>query len=153
MNKHKINNSAKIRKAILEDLPQILKRSKTSDRFRMSEYTNEIDEEEIIYWINDSRSIVLVAEIDKKVVGYAYGVIISPRWFFFDAFLVVPEYQNMGIGKKMYQYLRNKCKAQGIHVIQGLVKDSKNNSLNYWLNLGYEEGARCIWVEDWLDED
>ena len=119
----------------------------------MSEYTNEIDEEEIIYWINDSRSIVLVAEIDKKVVGYAYGVIISPRWFFFDAFLVVPEYQNMGIGKKMYQYLRNKCKAQGIHVIQGLVKDSKNNSLNYWLNLGYEEGARCIWVEDWLDED
>ena len=47
MNNHKIDNSVKIRKAILEDLPQILKRSKTSDRFRMSEYTNEIDEEEI----------------------------------------------------------------------------------------------------------
>lgn len=153
MNKHIINNSIKIRKAILEDLPQILKRSKISDRFRMSKYTNEIDEEEIKYWINDSKSIVLVAEIDKKVVGYACGVMISPRWFFFDAFLVVPEFQNMGVGKKMYQYLRNKCKAQGLHVIQGLVKDSKNNSLNYWLNLGYEEGSKCIWVEDWLDED
>ena len=153
MNNHKINKSVKIRKAILEDLPQILKSSKRSDRFRMSQNTNEIDEEEIIYWINDSRAIVLVAEIDKKVVGYAYGVIMSPRWLFFDAFLVVPEFHNMGIGKKMYQYLRNKCKTQGLHVIQGLVKDSKNNSLNYWLNLGYEEGAKCIWVEDWLDED
>ena len=153
MNKHNINDPVKIRKAILEDLPQILKSSKTSDRFRMSEYTNEVDEEEIRYWISDSRSIVLVAEIDKIIVGYAYGVTISPRWFFFDAFLVIPEFQNMGIGKKMYRYLRNKCKAQGLHFIQGLVKDSKNNSLNYWLNLGYEEGAKCIWVEDWLDED
>ena len=72
-----------IREANPTDIPQILKSSKTSDRFRMSEYTNEINEEEIRYWINDSRSIVLVAEIDKKVVGFAYGVIISPRWFFF----------------------------------------------------------------------
>ena len=142
-----------IREATPEDIHQILKSSKTSDRFRMSEYTNEIDEEEIRYWINDSRSIVLVAEINKKVVGYAYGVIISPRWFFFDALLIVPEFQNMGIGKRMYQYLRNKCKEQGLHFIQGLIKDCKNNSLNYWLNLGYEEGAKCIWVEDWLEED
>ena len=142
-----------IREATSEDVPQILMSSKTSNRFRMSEFTKEIDEEEIKYWINDSRSIVLVVEIDKKVVGYAYGVIISPKWFFFDAFLVIPEFQNMGIGKKMYQYLRNNCKAKGLHFIQGLVKDSENNSLNYWLNLGYEEGAKCIWVEDWLVED
>ena len=59
----------------------------------------------------------------------------------------------MGIGKRMYQCLRNKCKAQGLHFIQGLVKDSKSSSLKYWLNLGYEEGAKCIWVEDWLDEE
>ena len=53
----------------------------------------------------------------------------------------------------MYSYLRKECKSKGVHFIQGLVKDTKNNSLNYWLNLGYEEGAKCIWVEDWLDED
>jgi len=66
-----------IREATPEDIPQILKNSKTSDRFRMSEHTNEIDEEEIRYWINDSRSIVLVAEIDRKVIGYAYGIIMA----------------------------------------------------------------------------
>ena len=142
-----------IREANPEDIPQIIKSSKTSDRFQMSEYTNEIDEEEIRHWINDSRSIVLVAEIDRKIVGYTYGVRVSPRWFCFDALLVVPDFQNMGIGKSMYQYLRNKCKRQGLHFIQGLVKDSKNSSLDYWLKLGFEEGAKCIWVEDWLVED
>lgn len=142
-----------VREATLEDIPQILKSSKTSDRFRMSEYTNEIDEEEIRYWINDSRSIVLVAENDEKIVGYAYGVIISPKWFFFDAFLVVPEYQNRGIGKRMYKFLRDKCKTKGLQFIQGVVKDSNDNSLNFWLNMGYDKGAKCIWVEDWLDEE
>jgi len=153
MNECKVNNSVKIRNAIIGDLSQILKISETSGRFRMSEWTDKIDEEEIRFWISDARSIVLVAEFDQKIVGYACGVAMSPRWFYFDAFLVIPEFQNMGVGKKMYLHLQNKCKAQGIHVIQGLVKDGKGNSLNYWLDLGYEEGAKCIWVEDWIDEE
>lgn len=143
----------KIRKAVLEDIPQILECSKTTNRFRMSVYTNSIDSDEINFWIRDSRTIVLVVVIAKRIIGYAYGFIISPKWFFFDEFLIIPEYQNKGIGKMLYKHLRNDCISKGLHLIQGLVKDTKESSLKYWLDLGYEKGKKCIWVEDWLDEE
>jgi hypothetical protein len=52
----------------------------------------------------------------------------------------------------MYTFLRTLCKEKGIQLIHGLVKSKGNNSLKYWLQLGYEEGEKCIWVEDWLVE-
>ncbi len=153
MNKHKINNSVKIRKAILEDLPQILKCSKTSDRFIISEYSNGFDEDDIRFWITDSRAIVIVATIDSKLIGFAYGVIVSPKWFYFDAFLIIPKFQNIGVGGKMYKYLRDICKEKGIKLIQGLVKNSKNSALGFWIKQGYTKGSDLIWVEDRLDKN
>lgn len=142
-----------IRAATVEDVPQIVLNSKTADRFRMSEFIHEVDEEELHFWVSDPRSIVIVSTLASKLIGYAYGFIISPKWFFFDAFLVIPEFQNKGIGKKMYGYLRKECKRRGLQLIQGLVKETDNSSLNYWIARGFEDGCKCIWVEDWLDED
>ncbi len=153
MNNNNISNSVYIRKAVPEDLSQILKCSKTSDRFKVSEYSNGFDEDEIRYWITDSRAIVIVATIDSKLIGFAYGVIISPKWFYFDAFLIIPEYQCRGIGSKMYKYLRNICYNMGIQVIQGLVKNTDNSSLKYWIKQGYVKGCELTWVEDRLGGD
>jgi hypothetical protein len=33
------------------------------------------------------------------------------------------------------------------------VKTGKGNSLRYWTRQGFEEGNRCTWVEDWLDDE
>lgn len=146
-------NSVKIRIAIPENLHQILKCSKTSDRFRISDYSNGFDEDDIRFWITDSRAIVIVAAVDSKIVGFAYGVIISPKWFYFDAFLIIPEFQNMGVGAKMYKYLRDICKEKGIKLIQGLVKKTKNGALDFWIKQGYTKGSDLIWVEDRLDKN
>ncbi len=152
MNKSKIINSIIIRTAESEDLPQILECSKTSDRFVVSEYSNGFDEDDIRFWITDSRAIVIVATIDTKIIGFAYGVIVSPKWFFFDAFLIIPEYQSKGIGDKMYKYLRDICKEKGIKLIQGLVKKSDDSALEFWIKQGYTKGSELIWVEDRLDK-
>ncbi len=153
MNKHEINNSVKIRKAIPEDLPQILKCSETSDRFIISEHSNVFDEDDIRFWITDSRAIVIVATIDSKLIGFAYGVIISPKWFYFDAFLIIPEFRNIGVGGVMYKYLRDICKEKGIELIQGLVKNSDNSALGFWIKQGYTKGSDLIWVEERLDKN
>ncbi|MCP4050156.1 MAG: GNAT family N-acetyltransferase [bacterium] len=152
MNKHIINNSVIIRKAIPADLPQILKCSKTSDRFSISEYSDGFDEDDIRFWITDSRAIVIVATNDSKLIGFAYGVAISPKWFFFDAFLIIPEFQNIGVGNKMYKYLRGLCIERKMTLIQGLVKNSTNSALGYWIKQGYTRGCDLIWVEDRLNK-
>jgi GNAT superfamily N-acetyltransferase len=143
-----------IREAIREDVTEILSLSEADKHFQMSEFTSTYDEEELHYWISDSRSFVIVATRRSRVIGYASGFILSPKWFFFDTFLVAPEFRNQGIGSRLYSYLRNECKRHGsIQLIQGLVKTGKGNSLSYWISQGCEEGSRCIWVEDWLDDE
>jgi GNAT superfamily N-acetyltransferase len=153
MNKSITMYSVKIRKAIPEDLPQILKCSKTSDRFVISENSNGFDEDDIRFWITDSRAIVIVATFESRIVGFAYGVIISPKWFYFDAFLIIPEFQNIGLGGKMYKHLRAMCNEKGVELIQGLVKKSDNSALGFWIKQGYTKGSDLIWVEDRLDKN
>ena len=136
-----------------DDIPHILALSKTTDRFDISECENEIDHDELSYWISDPRSIVIVAVLGSKIVGYAYGVCVSKKWFFFDEFLVAPEISGYGIGEKMYSYLRNACMAKNIELIQGLVIDGDEGMLKYWIDKGFKPGKKCIWVEDWLNRD
>ncbi len=143
-----------IREAIREDVPEILSLSKAEEHFQMSEFTCTPDEEELHYWISDSRSIVIVAARRSQVIGYACGFLVSPKWLLFDTFLVAPEFRNQGVGNRLYSHLRKECKRQGtLQLIQGLVKAGEGESLEFWTGLGFEEGNRCIWVEDWLDDE
>jgi GNAT superfamily N-acetyltransferase len=147
------NEEIVIREATSEEIPQIISSSRTTNRFRMSEFTNEVDEEELRFWISDHRTIVIVAMLDTELIGYAYGFCLSPKWFFFDAFLIVPKARRSGIAKEMYAHLREACRVRGLELIQGLVKEGDPERLNYWINRGFEQGYKCVWVEDWLDED
>jgi len=141
-----------IRTATAEDAEGIVACSKSTDRFAMSAFTIEIDMDELTFWISDARAVVLVAVRDSEIVGYAYGFCVSPKWFFFDAFMVKPALQGHGIGEKMYGCLREKCVELGVELIQGLVKDGHPEALKYWLARGFEEGSKCCWLEDWTDE-
>ncbi len=142
-----------IRMANSEDVAQILHHSKTDSHFRMSEFTNMPDEDELRFWISDPRSLVIVAVRQLEVVAYAYGFFLSPKWFFFDTILVAAGFRKRGIGERLYDRLRAECKKRGAQLIHGLVKSGEHESLDYWMGLGFEEGSRCIWVEDWLDCD
>jgi len=141
-----------IREATVEDVPRMVDCSRLTDRLEMSRFTRDIDEDELRFWISDPRAIVIVAVHELELLGYAVGFCVSPTWFFFDAFVVVPDMRKRGLGRKMYAHLRRKCQSRGIELIQGLVKDGHPETLNYWKKLGFEEGHKCIWVEDWLDE-
>jgi len=138
-----------------EDAKELLALSGTTDRFHISDDTDAPDLDELLFWMNDPRSIVLVAEeisaARGAILAYAYGTCISPKWFAFEGFMVTPRLQRHGLGKAMYSYLRDRCSELGIDLIQGLVIDGDDNSLRYWLERGFEEGKRCVWVEDWLD--
>ena len=148
----KLKEKLVIQEATTKDIPLILSCENMTDRFKMSKFSEEIDKDELLFWVKDQRSLVIVAKLSSELVGYAYGFMLSPKWFFFDTFYVVSKFQNIGIGKRMYNYLRDICNEREIQLIQGLIKDTKKNSLDYWMNRGFEFGCKCIWVEDWLDE-
>lgn len=150
-----LQGTINFRPALECDLVDIIQIAESTDKFTISDEITEIDEDEVKFWITDSRSIFVVAQYSyndaEKVVGFAYGTCISPRWFAFEAFAVHPDFRNHGVGKSMYGYLRSICKERDISLIQGLVVDGENSSLQFWINLDFEIGETCIWVEDWLE--
>ena len=150
---HSTSTPVLLRPAHEDDIAQIVDINKTTDRFQMSTYTKGASTEELQYWIGDPRSIFIVAIVDQKVLGYAHGVCFSPKWFFFDAIVIEPSSRRCGLGNHIYETLRKECKELGIELIQGLVKDDHDRALNYWTAHGFEVGCRCIWVEDWLDDE
>lgn len=139
------------RRARKKDVPQIIAIDNTTNCLRMSDNTQGASAEELRFWVSDHRSIFLVAAVGSKIVGYAHGLCISPEWFFFNAFVILPSVQKCGIGKKMYAILREECRNLGIELIQGLVKEDQQKSLGYWVARGYKIGCTCIWVEDWIN--
>ena len=141
-----------IRYARKDDVAEIRSLYKTTDKFNVSPYA-DIDSEELYFWVSDERSIVLVSTIKNGVVGFAYGVCVSPKWFFFDSFLISPKYRRLGIGKILYSRLTEICHFLGIELIQGIVKQGNDSSLDYWLQRGFDEGDSCIWVEHWINEE
>ena len=142
-----------VRPANKDDVEQIAKLNRTTDRFQMSTYTKVASPEELQYWVIDPRSIFIVASVAKNVIGYAHGVCVSPKWFFFDAIVIDPSSQRCGLGNHLYETLRKECRKLGIELIQGLVKDDHDRALEYWIARGFEVGCNCIWVEDWVEDE
>jgi GNAT superfamily N-acetyltransferase len=145
------NKSIIIREATQRDIPQIIAISKTTDSFKMSMWSNRFGREELCFWIKDKRSLVIVTTIGSKILGYAYGFFLSSKWFYLDEFVVLPNVRGIGIGEKMYAFLREKCRLRGIQLVQGLVKEKKSRALkSLSANRLLHKGCKCIWVEDWL---
>jgi GNAT superfamily N-acetyltransferase len=145
------NESIIIRKAAKRDIPQIIAISRTTENFKMSRWTDKFSREELSFWIKDNRSLVLVTVHGLKILGYAYGFFLSPKWFYLDEFVLLPKFRGIGIAEKMYSYLREKCKLRGIQLVQGLVRQGKLRVLNSLAANGLlNKGCKCIWVEDWL---
>jgi GNAT superfamily N-acetyltransferase len=145
------NKSIIIREATKRDIPQIIAISQTTDNFKMSRWSNRFSSQELCFWIKDNRSLVIVTTLGSKILGYTYGFFLSSKWFYLDEFVVLPNVRGIGIGEKMYAYLREKCRLRGIQLVQGLVKESKTRALKSLAAHGLlHKGSKCIWVEDWL---
>jgi len=142
-----------MRQAVAKDAPRIISVAEGVENFQMSEYSRGIDKEELLFWISNPSAIVVVVSSKSDLIGYGYGHCLSKKWFYFDEFAVSPDFRNMGVGKEMYKFLREECRARGFHVIQGIVKESQVDSLGYWTKLGFVHGSKCTWVEDWIDEE
>ena len=91
---------------------------------------------------NDKENICYVAEIDKKVIGYFWGRLISSNEYFgrkryadLIALYVHPSYQSAGIGTKLKNIFTKWAKDKGaLKYVIGVLRDNKK--------------ARCIY-EKW----
>lgn len=136
-----------IRKGVIEDLEKVYKLYKEISKIEggiarfEDEVTIEYVEEFIKNALNDG--IFIVAEKGGTIVGEIHGYKIGIRVF--DHVLsnitivISPNFQNKGIGKKIFSKLIEEGKKlEGISRIELIARESNKKALKFYESLGFE---------------
>lgn len=81
--------------------------------------------------------LVLVAEVDGKVVGVIVGTLDGTRAYFYRL-AVDPNYQGHGVGKELVQALEKRFRQRGATQVIIMVNQDNKKVIPFYHNLGYE---------------
>ena len=143
----------KIRKAEQSDVNRIFYLGKDLETARVSKKT-------VAFWpkstiskiIKGKSNIVLVAEKDKKVIGF---IIINYNPSFEKAIMeniYVNESRHQGVGTLLLETAITKLKKKGCKYICTLTKLTEKNTIKWLSHRGMEPGAKFIWSDLTLDK-
>ncbi len=131
-----------IRKATLEDAKTLEKISKVTKEVTMVEgRTLGLKYFEIII----EYGFVLVAEIDKKIVGFLLSEIYDLTKLSVLTYLVVePEYRNYKIGTKLMDSYLKELKKRKIKLVSLFAPKSNKKSLNFYEKAGFKKDKEYV---------
>ena len=95
--------------------------------------------------LNDKENLNYVYILDNKVVGVLTAdikttmdnyIIKSRRVCFIESLGVKENYQHQGIGRKLYEYLKNEVKSKNIDAIELNVWGFNENAIRFYESLG-----------------
>ncbi len=129
----------KIREGSLEDAKSIYEITKYGLGY---EYSVEEIEKKLDRILNDKSYIVLVAEIDKNIVGYiqghGYESLYQKSLMDIMALAVLPKYQNIGIGRALISKIESLAKEEysGLRLV---TRSSRLNAHKFYERVGFKE--------------
>ncbi|PTX60742.1 putative N-acetyltransferase YhbS [Melghirimyces profundicolus] len=83
------------------------------------------------------RDLVLVAEIDDRVVGAIVGTMEKDTGYFY-CLAVHPEYQGRGVGRSLAEMLEDRFRSKGVRQIQVMVDEGTEKLYPFYQHLGYQ---------------
>jgi len=143
----------KIQKATMENLKDIQELNLLLFKKEYKEYDKTLD----LDWtfgekgtksfknkISDVDSCAFVAIVDNKIVGYLVGGLTDPESYRIlpkiaelDNMLVLEDYRNLGIGKKLYLALIDWCKSKDIKKIKVTASAQNIKAINFYKKNGF----------------
>ncbi len=135
----------KIRKASLKDLKGITEIYNHAILNTVATFDTEIKTvKEQKRWFEEHgpKNPILVAEIDKEIVGFASLSKYSTRCAYSDtaeiSFYVKEEYQGAGIGKQLMKEIVKKGEKAGLHAIIARITEGNKHSIHLHESVGFE---------------
>lgn len=143
----------KIRKAKIEDA-KIINSFLTKLINDEKKYDDNINENCIVCklyenLIEDTQNCILVAEVDKKIIGYLYGYIKNNGDAYInnvaqlEAMFVEKEYRKIGIGNKLITRFKKWSKEQNVKYIELKVCNNNDSAISLYKKNNFE-GIKTI---------
>ena len=119
--------------------------------FAVSKKIKFYEKKEIKQWIQGRKNnIVLIAETNSKIVGFAYVKIMSWHWAMVDNFYVLPAYRRKGIGSLIEKSLESELRKKGISYVSRLVKPSHKTSMKFLEKRNFKKESNYAWFDKFL---
>ncbi len=94
--------------------------------------------------VGDKRNIFLVAEENKKIIGYSTADLLAGRLVIWQLLAVHPKYQNKGIGKQLAREIHSECKRRGYKYILGYAPQFNKKTIAFHKSLGFKVGEKMF---------
>ena len=141
----------KIRHGKLSDVNEIYKLGERISELGFSKKYKFHEKSELKEFIRKPKeNIVLVALINKEIVGFIYARILahgSGGWCMLDNLAVSKKYRKHGIGTELLEELYKILKKRKIHYIQILEDIHKKHTRKFWKDKKFKESHVFIWAE------
>jgi N-acetylglutamate synthase-like GNAT family acetyltransferase len=141
----------KIRKAKLQDVNAIYNLGKKTVELDFSKTMHFHDKPEFRDFIRrEKTNIFLVAEKDKKIVGFLFAHLIhtcAGGWAMLDNVAVHFSHRGQGIGTALLHTFYNELKKRKIHYVQILEEVHHKRTRKFWKSKGFKEQRHFIWAD------
>jgi len=140
--KNKDNEKIKIRKARLADVRSCVKIGKTPELTAIYAFT----EKQAIAYLTEyvKKGVLLIAEIEKEIVGFLGAESMLGKFFFVDSLAVKKEKRGYGIGTALFQQLRKECKKRKMDFIYLTAPLWNKKTIKFYEQLGLKKGKGLI---------
>ena len=139
------NIKIKIRIGAFKDVNEVFKIGEQTKELRFSRKMHFHEKREIKTWIKDKKSILLVAESNKQVIGFLYAILIDKDWCMLDNVSVKKEFRNNGVGTLLIETFNRQMKKMKVTYISALVDRNYKEPHDFWKKQGFQEGTTYIW--------
>lgn len=126
--------------------PELFK--KTDDKGRTTEYIKNL--------FDNENAKVFVAEINDELVGLAecyikeapdYPILQQRKWVLIDSIAVIESHRGKGIGKLLFERIKNWASENGVKRIELKVYSFNKNAMKFYEGLGFEELTKHLFLE------
>jgi len=139
-----------IRRMKPQDVEEVYNLGISETRFRVGseEQAGFWTKEQLDSWVRSDSDVLLVAEQEAKVVGYALSHYHLPtKKATFDNLHVNPNYRGLGIGHNLTSELVKALRNQGAFYICTLVESDNNTIVRVLEKSGFKKGKTMIWMD------
>ncbi|HEX8993860.1 MAG TPA: GNAT family N-acetyltransferase [Candidatus Paceibacterota bacterium] len=142
----------KIRRATLEDIPDILRLNLQLFQLEKKEFDPTLDETWVARVgpssfskrIESANGFVEVVEYEGKVIGYICGALVKSDSYRregvyaeLENMLIEEEFRGRGIGSLLVADFDSWCKSQGVNISRVVASYKNTNAINTYNNAGY----------------